>query len=373
MVIAINSNKSCRFIPILASVLFFSALLHTSETITYVREALMICGNTIIPSLFPFTVLTGIITSYSQKGGGKGFFSPVARLFGISTVSLSALVFGMLCGFPIGGKIAIDLYKKELISKEEAERLIAFTNNTGPAFAIGAVGNVILGSAAIGALIYFSQIVISVITGIILGLGKSPEQRRSFSDHSNPDVAKSISDASLSVLSVCGFVVFFYFTVQSIGAIVPSRTVKLVSAVLLEVSCGATEASKLPYPASAAAAAFSVGWAGMSVHMQLLSFSSGTGLKVGKYFTVKLLSGLFNFLVVFFAANLFPVPEKSSLTVFSYVYGNNGRGLALAVLILFTASFIISKLEKRKNMCYNVVNRRKRMCKNEKAKRHLGN
>ena len=324
MVIAINSNKSCRFIPILASVLFFSALLHTSETITYVREALMICGNTIIPSLFPFTVLTGIITSYSQKGGGKGFFSPVARLFGISTVSLSALVFGMLCGFPIGGKIAIDLYKKELISKEEAERLIAFTGNTGPAFAIGAVGNVILGSTAIGALIYFSQIVVSITAGIILGLGKSPEQKRSFSNHGNPDIAKSISDASLSVLSVCGFVIFFYFTVQSIGAIVPSRTVKLVSAVLLEVSCGATEAAKLSYPVSAAAAAFSVGWAGMSVHMQLLSFSSGTGLKMGKYFTVKLLSGLFNFLVVFFAANLFQIPASLYYNICREVIANGG-------------------------------------------------
>lgn len=51
-----------------------------------------------------------------------------------------ALAMGITSGYPVGAKVASDLYKDNLCSKIEAERLIAFTNSSGPLFVIGAIG-----------------------------------------------------------------------------------------------------------------------------------------------------------------------------------------------------------------------------------------
>lgn len=51
-----------------------------------------------------------------------------------------ALAMGITSGYPVGAKVASDLYKDKLCSKIEAERLISFTNSSGPLFVIGAIG-----------------------------------------------------------------------------------------------------------------------------------------------------------------------------------------------------------------------------------------
>ena len=51
-----------------------------------------------------------------------------------------ALTIGITSGYPVGAKVTSDLYKDNNCTKEEAERLIAFTNSSGPLFIISAVG-----------------------------------------------------------------------------------------------------------------------------------------------------------------------------------------------------------------------------------------
>ena len=41
---------------------------------------------------------------------------------------------GWLSGYPIGAKIAVNLRNNNICSKEDCERLLSFTNNSGPAF-----------------------------------------------------------------------------------------------------------------------------------------------------------------------------------------------------------------------------------------------
>ena len=357
MVIVINSKKSMGFTVFLATLMFIIALSRPSSTVIYIREALDICGSAVIPALFPFTVLTGIITSNISTQSGGILFSLISKIFKISTVSVSALLLGMVCGFPIGGKIAVDLYKKNLISQEEAERLIAFTNNTGPAFSIGVVGCVIFGNISLGVLIYSTQIITSLVAGFILGYKKKmPHKLFTENSASKTAISKNISDASSAVLSVCGFVIFFYFTVQCIGDIIPFPIFKIITAALLEVSCGASEAAGIADPCVASAlAAFSVGWSGLSVHMQLSSFLIGTDLSMKKYYLTKFICGLVNFIIVFLFVKLnrFSIKQETDYQVFVFTAVRNGPILVTAVVIIYIFSFILAQLEKKKNICYN--------------------
>ena len=64
-----------------------------------------------------------------------------------------ALLLGTISGYPVGARITADLRKNKLISKNEAERLVAFTNNSGPIFIAGAVATGMLMDAKLGSIL----------------------------------------------------------------------------------------------------------------------------------------------------------------------------------------------------------------------------
>ena len=102
-----------------------------------VGEALSLCARSVVPSLFPFMVVSSLLLSL---GFGElaapwlaGLMEPLFRVPGAGS---AALLLGLVGGYPIGAKTAADLYRGGLASREEAERLLAFCNNSNPVFLI---------------------------------------------------------------------------------------------------------------------------------------------------------------------------------------------------------------------------------------------
>ena len=102
-------------------------LCRPNDTAEAVRTALSLCAKTVIPSLFPFMVISELIASLGiARWAGKIFSKPFHALFGINGSGASALILGILCGFPIGAKCAVSLYGSGQLSKEQTERLLCF-------------------------------------------------------------------------------------------------------------------------------------------------------------------------------------------------------------------------------------------------------
>lgn len=57
-------------------------------------------------------------------------------LFNVPGEGSYALLMGIVSGYPIGAKIIVNLKEKGICNKIEAERLLAFTNNSSPLFII---------------------------------------------------------------------------------------------------------------------------------------------------------------------------------------------------------------------------------------------
>ena len=122
-------------------------------------EAVDICLNTIIPSLFPFFICSGLLVELGfAKWAGKLLSPVLAPIFNIPGSGAVAFVMGILSGYPVGAKCAVDLYRKGECTKEEAERMIAFCNNSGPMFILGAVGAVFLKNEYLGLCLYISHV-----------------------------------------------------------------------------------------------------------------------------------------------------------------------------------------------------------------------
>ena len=107
-----------------------------------VRRGLTLCARSVIPALFPYFVVSGLFISLGFADGVGRRLEPLTRrLFGVGGAGASAFFLGLLGGYPVGGRTVGQLYRAGRLSKNEAERLLAFCNNAGPSFILGVVGD----------------------------------------------------------------------------------------------------------------------------------------------------------------------------------------------------------------------------------------
>lgn len=91
-----------------------------------------------IPTLFPFMILTGVMIQMDLTASYVGFLKPALfPAFRISDCGIYAILVGFLCGFPMGAVVISSLYQKNKISKQEAQYLLCFCNNIGPVYYLG--------------------------------------------------------------------------------------------------------------------------------------------------------------------------------------------------------------------------------------------
>lgn len=276
--------------------------------ISNVQSSLRVCANTIIPSVFPFLVINGILVNsgfaeYFGKAAGK----PVYTLFGLNGNCATPILIGSISGFPAGAACTLKIYESGMCTKSEAEALLGFCNNAGPAFVIGAIGGAIWGNTSAGTLLYLSQLSAAFITGIILtrGLRKTkgsgkPRLAAAKAAHGGflSSVPLSIASASKSMLCICGSIVFFSLLLSILSRFtcgMPETARAMISG-FFEVTAAAIDASSLQNAVSYAVTAAAVGWSGVSVHMQV-ALITAERVSLKKYYIGKLIQ---SFLSVIF-------------------------------------------------------------------------
>lgn len=117
------------------TILFVILLIHAQDTKYYAFTGLNIWYLHMLPALLPFMILSGLMIDLKLDGYIiKPFKFVIRPLFQISDAGIYTLFMGFLCGFPMGAKIAAMEYKEGNISQKEAEYLLCFCNNFGPAY-----------------------------------------------------------------------------------------------------------------------------------------------------------------------------------------------------------------------------------------------
>ena len=332
-------------------------ILRNSDTaIEYMGSGLRLCVKTVIPSLFPFMVISELIVS-SGLGElmGKVLDRPVRWLFGVSGESAPAVILGALCGFPLGARSAAALLDREAISRREASRLLTFCNNPSSAFIINAVGITLYSSRSLGVTLYVVTLINAIIIGIAQRLFLRPLPRSA--SHHTPAKSPSgieaftasVTHSALGMLNVCAYVVFFSAIVGCLSSMLSTLGISPFASALIygivELSGGVAATSALGTDiVGVCLCAFIVGWSGLSVHFQIISSCAGRGISYRGYFIAKIVQGLMNSLVMFTLCRLFPsllLPDGSKETwailpsAFTLPYSS-------AVLILFAASLSLA-------------------------------
>ncbi len=269
-------------------------LLRPQKAASAVRAGLALCAGTVVPSLFPFFAAISLLLQLGAAEALGRLCAPIMRpLFRMRGVCALPL----LAGYPSGAKTAASLYAQGRITRQEAELLLGFCDNCGPAFLLGCVGAGVLGNPDAGLWLYAVHILSAILAGILLCrlsgdrgpvlLGSAlPAAPVSFPQA----LTSSVTGALASTLNVCAFVVFF----QVLSALPPAPPPPLVLGIL-EMVGGV--ASLTPGPGGFAAAAAIVGWGGLSVHCQAMSLAAPEGLSFRWHWAGKALQAVLSALL----------------------------------------------------------------------------
>ena len=258
-------------------------------------EALALCAGSVVPALFPFLVVSSLLLSL---GLGEllspmlaGLMEPLFRVDGVGS---SALLLGLVGGYPIGAKTAADLYRGGRLSRPEAERLLAFCNNSNPVFLISVLGVGVFGSVRAGVWLWLIHLLSALLTGLLFRNHGGPARRQAggtaaFQAVSLPAAFVAAVRESLSgMLSVCAFVTFFY---------VLARPLASLGGWLGPVLVGLTELFSLtpllrPDRFGFILASAMAGWGGLSVLCQTAAVLEGSGLRLQSCAAGKAVQGL---------------------------------------------------------------------------------
>ncbi len=293
-------------------------ILWPAQTSQAVREGLELCGNVIIPALFPFFLLSSLVVELSLSRYLGRILAPVmVPLFRVNGTCATALALGAVGGYPVGARTAIQLYKDGQCSKTEAERLLAFCNNCGPAFILGVVGSGVFGDRRAGLLLYAAHLLASVLVGFLFRFYKPNERpNRACTDPAQFQTVRfsaafthAVAGSLQSCLNISAFILCFSVILKllalsgllDLGASLLSTLLapfgldriwaqRLITG-LLELSSGVSSLADGSAAGRLSMAAFMLGWAGISVHCQVLVFLGDSGLSMGTYVAGKLLHG----------------------------------------------------------------------------------
>ena len=296
----------CGFLLCGAGLLCYSKAVSASMT-----QALKLCVQVLLPSLFPFFVLssmfisTGVIQRLSTR-----LENPFQWLFGLPGSFGAALLLGAAGGYPVGAKTIATLYQQGQCSKRDAEKALRFCNNAGPAFLISAVVASLLQDPHAGLKLYAVHVLSALIIGFIYRKntdhvkynGITADQMRNTATISL--FLRAVTDAFSSFLNVSAFVLIFSVIstmLQQLPLIdslhcLPGGGILWYGlwAGFLELTSGVACLTQGVLPSSILlpALSFLCGWGGCSVQFQTINLLHDAGLSCRQYLKSKLLQGI---------------------------------------------------------------------------------
>lgn len=308
-------------LPALALAAAFAALLRfPQEASAAVTEGLRLSVSVLIPSLFPFFICVNLTSALGLTGVLARVFAPVMRrMFHVSGAGCTAVLCGAAGGYPSGAQCVAALYREGQLSRAEAEYLLLFCNNAGPAFLFGAVGTV-LGIGMTGCLLLWG---IHLLSALVIGLVNRPKeapnaalppiQRASASGA----VVEAVRSAGQAVLQITMFVAAFSVLARLLtlasAHILPDGACTVLTG-MLELSGGIAALAAMPIALrwKLALASFFLGFGGLCVWMQTQAVLAPAGLSGCGMLLAKLAQGLLAALITFFLAPLLPETVTAS-------------------------------------------------------------
>lgn len=349
------------FIVFLCSIIIIMPQASASGVIT----GLKFCSEILVPSLFPFMVLSSLIIKIGLSEKLGKVFSPVVKnVFHLPSCTAAIIILSLIGGYPVGAIGINELYRQKKITQKQAEQMLLFAVCAGPAFVLNAMCSRFSNNKIIGPIILTSQIISAIILGTISGIFYKEEltkikfnekfRKKSFSSA----LVESCLGAATSMFNMCAFVILFSALLNIINQSfftniifkifdffnISASIINIITPVILEVTNGCIAIINNQAPTELLA--FAIGWAGICVHFQIFSITETIKFSKAKFIFCRAIHGILSaiithFLFLFFSTSSFSFAIKliySSKTANCYFSKGSIALIILCIIFLFTVT-----------------------------------
>ena len=311
----------------------------SNSNLSSAKTGLTLWANSVVPSLLPFFIATELL-GYTNIISvlGKLLTKFMKPIFNVPGEGAFPFIMGIVSGYPMGAKIVSDFKSRGVCTQEECERLLAFTNNSGPLFIIGTVGIGLFKDTNTGILLFSTHILACLTVGFLFRWWKSSKRCEKKGDcplfsHSTVSISNlgevlsnSIKSAINTIFLIGGFIVLFSVIISILksskileglsDAISPFLNTFGISDKfsegiiigLIELTngvCAISSISNKCISTNIIICAFLLGFGGISIALQILSITSKAKISIKPYLIGKLLQGIFAAFYTYIFLNTF--------------------------------------------------------------------
>lgn len=310
-------------------------ILDGKTAIAGAQDGVELCLRTVIPSLFPFFVLSIALTG-SLSGIQIPFLRPLGKLCRIPQGSEAILLTGFLGGYPVGAQAVCSTYQAGQLSRTQANRMLAFCNNAGPAFLFGMIASQFPDSRYAW-LLWGIHMLSAVLASLMLPAGDLTPVK--LTDGKALSMSGCLRKALTVMANVCGWVILFRVLIAFLNRWflwmlpVPAQVLLTGILELTNGCCSLTRIGNIGLRFILCAGMLTFG--GLCVTMQTISVISG--LSSSRYLTGKLLQTQFCVLLAVVCQPLLPPHLRYPLPAVT---------IAAAVCILSGSLLLAGKRQK---------------------------
>lgn len=306
------------FIAFITILLFYNPKLYISS----VFNGLSVWALSVLPSLFPFFIITKSITALNIISYNNKIFKMFSKLFKVPICGVYIFFMSIMSGSPVGAKLIAEFYNAKIINEKQASKLVCISSTSSPLFILGTVGTMMLSSVKIGFILLISHIFSVVLNGIIFR--KAITNDTLFNDFKLPNSTQAnvlydiMMNSILSVLLVGGYIAIFYMIIQMLNnsnILSPieyvlnhflkifnlNGTAKSILNGLIEVTngCKSISLSNILLIKKAVIASLLIGFGGMCIHMQCITFLINAKVNIKFYFLSKTIQAITSSIITF--------------------------------------------------------------------------
>lgn len=281
-------------------------ILNSNDYINCVQNSIIFWKDRIVTTIFSFLLMSEFLINY-------GFVDVVNFLFGnffkhfFNVNGNVAYIFfmSMISGFPSSAIYINDLYNKNLISYESANKALILCHFSNPLFIIGFIGNMIGYKYAYYILIihYLSTIIVGLL---FRNLDNGKEINNNFDTKSFGSALKnSIKKGIDSILLILGTIIFFNILTKTLNYINLPIFIENILNMFLELSNGINFVlNNFNYKPACLFITMILSFGGLCVHFQILSILEDNKIKYQNYLISRIVASLISGILVLLTFNL---------------------------------------------------------------------
>lgn len=251
----------------------------------------------LVPSILPFYIISDLLINYGFIDILKVILEkPFNKIFKLNGNSIFVIIFSMLTGFPSGAKYISDLLKENLISLEEANKIIKFCHFSNPLFIINIIGVNILGNKLLGYFILISHFLSNFIIALIYRKNSVKNvTKRTFNQEKFSKIfTKSIISASNALLIILGNIITFKILIKILFKYFNFGISKYIISLIIEITSGLFSLKNLSINIyiKALIITSTISFGGLCIHSQVYGILSETKINYKNYLIGRILQAL---------------------------------------------------------------------------------